>query len=384
MKTFIKNFVNSYEIIFHVFNSLTFLITSSLNKIKGDKKKYPKVIQLPITYKCNSRCVMCNIWQMDYSNEASFEEFKIFIGDDIFKKVKAVGINGGEPTLVPKLTNYTKEILKLPKIKSLNLISNGYNSRLLLRLIEEIHKECSKNRVSFHVSISLDGFRNIHNIVRGLPNAFAKTSFTIDEIIKNKHKYCNSYDIGCTIVKQNIHNLVELYTFAKIKNYEIKYRLGIENKRIESDKLRDQFSVVHSPHRQSAKEFFHFQMSQAKTFSDKFKYFSIFYWLNSAKPKRLLGCIWKDEGITLDSRGELYYCAVASNSIGNLGKSMGEKIFFDDVNINYRKGLISDFCDGCIHDYSGKPELQNLIIFFKYIIQQHLSMKIYQIKARRM
>ena len=247
MKTFIKNFVNSYEIIFHVFNSLTFLITSSLNKIKGDKKKYPKVIQLPITYKCNSRCVMCNIWQMDYSNEASFEEFKIFIGDDIFKKVKAVGINGGEPTLVPKLTNYTKEILKLPKIKSLNLISNGFNSRPLLKLIEEIYKSCSKNRVNFHVSISLDGFGDIHNIVRGMPNAFVKTTFTIDEIIKNQHKYCNSYDIGCTIVKQNIHNLIELDTFARINNYKIKYRLGIENKRIESDKLRNQYSVIYSP-----------------------------------------------------------------------------------------------------------------------------------------
>ena len=125
-------------------------------------------------------------------------------------------------------------------------------------------------------------------------------------------------------------------------------------------------------------------MYQCKILSEKFKYFSIFYWLNSEKPKRLLGCTWKDEGVTLDSRGILYYCAVASDSIGSLRKSIGKKIFFDDNNIEYRKSLVRDFCDGCIHDYNGKPELRNLIIFFKYFIQQRLSMKIYQIKAKLM
>jgi len=59
------------------------------------KKKYPKVIQLPITYKCNSRCVMCNIWKMNKKNELSSEEFAKILKDEIFQKVEFVGINGG-------------------------------------------------------------------------------------------------------------------------------------------------------------------------------------------------------------------------------------------------------------------------------------------------
>lgn len=376
--------IKKNEKLFLVAKALNFLRTSSFSKIDGSKKKYPKVIQLPITYNCNSKCVMCNIWQMDHSGEATVEEFSEFMQDDIFKEVEAVGINGGEPSLVPNLYEYADEILKLPSLKSLNIISHGFSPKPLFKQVEKIYASCQKKGVNFHIAISLDGVEDVHNTVRGIDYAFEKTTGTIDEIINNQAKYCDSYEIGCTIVRQNIDYLVQLDTYAKSKNYNIKYRLGIDNKRIESDKLRDQYSVIYSPLRQSAKEFFHYQMSQKKDLANRFKYYSIFTWLNSKSPKRMLGCAWKDEGVTLDSRGELYYCAVASNSIGSLRKDRGEKIFFDDLNIEYRKSIVKNSCDGCIHDYSGQPELKNVWKFLTDTFKDRFSMKIYELKARFM
>ncbi|MBD3789208.1 MAG: radical SAM protein [Campylobacterales bacterium] len=384
MKQQLIQLIKKNKKLFLLAKALRFLQTSSFPPIDGSKKKYPKVIQLPITYNCNARCVMCNIWQMDHSGEATVEEFAKFMNDDIFKEVEAVGINGGEPSLIPNLPEYAREILSLPKIKSLNIISHGFSQRPLLKSLEAIYKMCCEKGVSFHVAISLDGVGEVHNTVRGKPNVFEKTTSTIDEIIKNQSKYCDSYDIGCTIVKQNIDYLVELDTYAKSKKYNIKYRLGIDNKRIESDKLRDQYSVIYSPLRQSAKEFFHYQMSQAKDLANRFKYYAIFSWLNSKNPKRMLGCAWKDEGITLDSRGELYYCAVASDSIGSLRKEKGEKIFFDDKNIEYRKSIIKNSCDGCIHDYNGQPEFKNVLKFLSDIFKDRFAMKLYQLKLRFM
>lgn len=98
----------------------------------------------------------------------------------------------------------------------------------------------------------------------------------------------------------------------------------------------------------------------------------------------MLGCAWKDEGVTLDARGELYYCAVASDSIGSLRKNTGEKIFFDDKNINYRKSIIKNSCDGCIHDYSGQPYIRDVLKFLSDTIKDRLSMKIYELKVRFM
>lgn len=381
MKKFIKKIITNNRILLPLANAFFLLKYSTLLRIDGSTKKYPKVLQLPITYKCNSHCVMCNIWQMNHENEMTVEEFSKFMQDPIFKEVESVGINGGEPSLVWNLPEYAKVILNLPKLKGLNTISNGFSQNLLLKELEIIYKDCRTKGVKFHVSLSLDGVGKIHDTVRGTANAFEKTTSTIDEIYNNQNNYCDSCDIGCTIVNQNVEYLIELDAYAKKKNYNIKYRLGIDNKRLSNDSIKNQYSVINSPLKQSAKEFFHYQFYRAKSMGDRFKYFSIFFWLNSSQPKRLLGCIWRDEGITMDSRGELYYCAVASNSIGSLRNGQGEEIFFDNQNIDYRKRIINHCCDGCIHDYSGKPQLKDLLFFFQEVITQRYSMKIYRIKS---
>lgn len=367
---------------FIILKAIRLLQTSSLSKIDGTKKKYPKVIQLPLTYNCDSKCVMCNIWQMDHSGEATVEEFTSFMRDDLFKKVESVGINGGEVSLIPNLTEYALEILKLPSIKHLNIISNGFRTDVLLSSVRDIYKVCQSRGVSFHLAISLDGVGAIHDEVRGVRNAFKKTSLTIDEIIKNQHLYCDSYDLGCTVINQNIDHLIALDTYAKEKNYNIKFRLGIENLRIQSDKLVEQFSVIYSSDVQSAMEFFHYKYNEAKLtdLPNKFKYYSIFFWLAFPPSRRLLGCAWRDEGVTLDARGELYYCAVKSKRLGGLREGSGEDIFFNSDNINYRRSLIKNNCDSCIHDYNGQLVVRDLLVFYKALCVDRLAMKIYKFK----
>lgn len=385
-----KNRIKSYLKGKNIYVLLYFLRNVTFFRISGGKKKYPKVIQLPLTYACNAKCIMCNIWKMDYSNEVDLEEFSIFLKDPLFKEVTAVGINGGEPSLIRGLPKFAEEICKLPKLTSLNIITHGFNNRLILKYIKEIYEICQKYEKSFHVSISLDGYKEIHDSVRG-KNVFNKTFDTILEIKNNQSSYCDSFDLGCTVVKQNVDYLVELDCFLKTHelDHKIKYRLGIDNKRIESDQLRDQYSVIfekldhgYSSVRQSAKEFFFGRISKSKLINDKFKYFALFNWLNASNPKRLLGCHWKDEGVTMDARGKLYYCAVESDEIGDLRSSeSGEASFFSDININYRQSIVKDKCDECIHDYDGDIHWTSSYVFLKEMFIRRFSMQVYRFKV---
>jgi len=363
-----------------VLSSVLLVKNFTLTCQTGRSRRKPKVIQLPITYKCNSRCVMCNVWKMDYSNEASVGEFSKFLSDPLFDQVASVGINGGEPSLIRSLPDYASEILKLPSIKSLNIISHGFNKKLLLKSIEDIYASCRAKGVRFHVSISLDGYGETHDRVRGIKGAFSRTMGTIDEIVANRSKYCDSFDLGCTVVNQNIDHLTTLDNYVRERELKIKYRLGIDNKRIESDQVRDQYSVIYSPNVQSASEFFHWQYSSAKNLGDKFKYFSLFFWLTASKRKRLLGCMWKEDGVTLDSRGNLYYCAVASKAIGSLRSGNGQEIFFSDANIQYRQELIRENCSSCIHDYGGKAQLVDVVYFIHQHVKRALAMRWYRMR----
>ena len=79
--------------------------------------------------------------------------------------------------------------------------------------------------------------------------------------------YCDTFDVACTVVKGNVHELVELEAFAELHELPIKYRLGISNKRIGSDRLLDQFSVVSDEqYKFSAVEFFPGKLSKRRRF----------------------------------------------------------------------------------------------------------------------
>lgn len=367
--------------LFKFLRDVKYVVTSKWSPQTGMSKRYPKVVQLPMTYLCNSRCVMCNIWKMDYSNEFDLGEFRKFLSDPIYKKVKALGINGGEPSLVKNLPEYAKVMLELPSLKYLNIISHGFNHKPLFPALKEIYATCKEKGVKFHVSISLDGYGEIHDIVRG-KKVFQKVDYTIKEIIENQHLYCDSYDLGCTVIRHNVDFMIELDEYAKLNDFNIKYRVGIENKRIESNKLLKEFSVLMDSTLQSSAEFFHSRYFEANRLIDKFKYYALFYFLTAEKRKRLLGCDWKEDGVTMDSRGDFYYCAVESDKIGSLREEKGEDIFFKKDNLKYRSSILKDKCNDCIHDYNGKPEFKNLMVFFKEVLHQQFYWLSYYFKTR--
>ncbi len=375
----IKKIISNYPRLYNILWFVNTILKSNWKKVRGDKKKYPKVIQLPITDNCNAKCVMCNVWKMDSSNEMSKDELDLYLEDEIFKNILSVGINGGEPSLVTNLPEYAREILKLPKIKSLNIISHGFSTKLLLRQVTDIYSQCKDESVSFHISISLDGVGEIHNKVRGMNGVFDKTLQTIMEIKDNQYKYCDSFDVGCTVVRQNVEYLMELDTFAKIYDINIMYRLGIENTRIDNHDVVNNFFITDTGV-QAAKEFFYYLFLSSKKMSDKFTYFSIFYYIDNGFKGRLKGCSWQEDGITLDSRGRIYYCAVESREIGNLKTDKGVDKFFSQDNIAYRKNIIKNKCDSCIH-YTDRPELLKFVVFLKYIVMNKIHFRLYKLKS---
>ena len=213
---------------------------------------------------------------------------------------------------------------------------------------------------------------------------FDIVSKNILEINSNMEKYCDSFDVGCTVVRQNVYDLPALYEFSKCNKIPIKYRLGIENKRIESDQLTDQYKMDQDEEKLVAAEFFHFLMGEARNLFDKFKYFSIWAHLTGYSKKRLLGCHWQENGLTMDSRGDVYYCAVASDKIGSVrGEKVGtgKQQFFDAKNLAYRAEILKNDCDTCIHDYWGTPTYKNVFTFFKYFLSENLYWINYRFKS---
>ena len=382
MKTLIKNLLQQSKLGSKALQLIQLSRLVEFSIVQNNQVKSPTSVQLPITNRCNSRCEMCDVWQMDTSGEMDANEFEKILTDPLFSQITSVGINGGEPTLVNNVDQYAQVLCSLPKLRNLSIISHGFNTERALRSIAQIKKICEQADVKFHVSISLDGVGEVHNKVRNVPDVFQKTMATILSIKRDKSLYCDTFDVACTVVKSNIHELAELEAFAELHDLPIKYRLGISNKRIGSDRLVDQFSVISDGQfKYSAIEFFHWQTIKAKSLTEKFKYYAIYDWLRSPKPSRLLGCIWKDQGITLGPRGDLYYCAVESKCLGSLRDASGSELYQNPINLKHRSDIIANSCDHCIHDYGGPITFKSYIKFIKFLIKNRFSIKLYKFKS---
>ena len=371
----VKKYIKSKKI--HSIIILFKMLKQSKWVNKYNMQKYPEVLQFPITNKCNSKCIMCNVTSNLLKDEMTIKEFEKAINDPIFKNLKAIGINGGEPFLCNNLIPFVEIMVKKDSLKSINIISNGFMTDIILEKIKRIYCLCKLYNIFFHVSFSLDGYGDTHNRVRGIPNAFDKTIKTIDIVKNNMHLYCDNYDVGCTVVKENVYNLVELDNYVKKSGINIKYRLGIDNMRLHNHVQHKNFSVLDDIEtRQAAKEFFFSLVLNSKNLLDQYKYWAIFSYLNGDMHRKL-GCDWRDNGITMDGEGNIYYCAVESSCLGNIKNCSGEQLFFCKDNIKKKQYIMSEKCDKCIHDYCGKSYILDVFEFIKFKLNQRRRIKQY-------
>ena len=97
------------------------------------KIKMPNDLVLAITYNCNSKCRMCNIWKMEQMPLLDLIEY-----EKLPVNIKEVNITGGEPFLSPNLIEIIKILIsKNPKVRII-ISTNGFATELIKTKIAEI------------------------------------------------------------------------------------------------------------------------------------------------------------------------------------------------------------------------------------------------------
>jgi len=176
---------------------------------KTEKIKMPIDAVAAVTYRCNSRCIMCNIWQI--------KDFPEMPADAYLKlpsSLRDVNISGGEPFLRHDLVQIVKNVrTACPKAK-INISTNGF----LVDTIKRVLPEIKKIEPNIAVSVSVDGVGPMHEKVRRVPNAWAKVVETIwfcRAMLKIKH-----VKLAFTLNSENFSHLSLAHEWSK--------RLGAE------------------------------------------------------------------------------------------------------------------------------------------------------------
>lgn len=332
----------------------------------------PRVIQLPITNKCNSHCITCNIWKNKVKKNIDSKILGKILRNSFFNKVHTIGINGGEPSLY----NNTRELIRavcIPSLKNIHIISNGVIDKKLLPFLILFREECLKRNIKLHVSISVDGINDLHDEIRGFSGAFNKTISTIEKINADVEKYCDDFYIGCTVSQKNVFRLSEIDSFFLNKNIPVSFHIAVPNKRLDNF-IDNNFSILNNDYcRLMGIEFFYFKFKYSNSFREKIKYFIDYYYLKNNGKKRLAGCSYLKSDITIDQNLDLYLCATASDKIGNLKENtiseINNKRLLDKESIKVKK-----HCNECIH-YVVYPSFKGFILFINECLRSSIWIK---------
>lgn len=309
----------------------------------------PKEMIINLTYWCNSRCVMCNIWKMKPKNELSFDEWENALKDPIFSNIEALTISGGEATMHPKFLELIELFINsMPRLYSLGLITNGFMTDFIVGRVEKLAQVCQDRGIHLSLSVSVDGAGKMHEDIRRIPDAFKKSTATLLAFKKMQEKFKNiSVGSGSLIVKQNLFDLEKTEEWFKNNNIPLNFQIvGFHDTFVRNlDTQKD----VDFETKQKNKLF---EVLEKLSNMGSIRNLRSYYWRDllhmyrDGKP-RSTPCPFLKDQFVIDSFGDVYYC-LSERPIGNFrGGERISDIYYDKDNLQFRKNMPKTSCPGC-------------------------------------
>jgi MoaA/NifB/PqqE/SkfB family radical SAM enzyme len=268
----------------------------------------PRFINFITTYRCNSACNSCNIWDRyrqdkeKIREEVTFSDIKNFFlhNKRYFSRLLSIGLTGGEFTLrsdALEIVNFFHEHFPFAK---LGFQTNGLDPEGTKKLLSQI----LRIDADFNIAVSLDGPGEVHDRVRGIRGAFEKSIQTIRYAKELGIKRITS---GMTITNENFHYILDVEEICEELETEFSCFLAERG---------DYFN--------NETRIFPLNDSQKKVVSNSLRHFQYDYYMDNlklqleGKRKICLPCYSGYTSLVIDPYGNIKPCILKDNSFGNI------------------------------------------------------------------
>ncbi|TAN32501.1 radical SAM protein [Patescibacteria group bacterium] len=163
---------------------------------------------LAVTYNCNARCVMCDIWKIKNFSELAPEQFL-----KLPASLRDVNISGGEPFLRRDLPQIIHNVKKACPAARLVISTNGFATGLILAQMRKIFEI----KPNIGIAISIDGIGEKHDEMRGIRGGFNMAMKTLEGL---KRMGMKNLRLGFTVTERNINELGRVYNLARKEGVE--------------------------------------------------------------------------------------------------------------------------------------------------------------------
>lgn len=273
----------------------------------------PKEICIILTYRCNAKCNMCDVWR-----HPTKPQEEITAGDiaKLPSGLRFVNVTGGEPFIRQDIAEIIKVVRR--KTKRIVISTNGFFTDRIVEL-------CRKYP-DLGIRISIEGLQKANDTIRGIPDGFDRGLRTLFTLRKMGIK-----DIGfaMTVQDANCRDLLPLYELSNALGYEFAtatlhnshYFHKLDNQIADKNMVCNEFSKLTEKLLKSR--------SIKKWFRAYFNYGLMNYIYGG---KRFLKCEMGSESCFLDPWGDILPCNGMDEkmSMGNIKEQNFDEIWNSD------------------------------------------------------
>lgn len=315
---------------------------------KNFKVISPTVLHVNATLRCNTKCQMCNIWELKATDALEIEQLDRIFADPVYQRVEYIILAGGEPTLRNDLPEMVEIMHKhMPKLKKLMIASNVINRASVQKQYPKIARYCAKHKIRLTLGVSLDGIGEMHDRVRGVPGAFEKVMENVKFMQELQQEVPFGMSIDPTIFSMNVQEMQKLKALAEELNLPITFQFAAMADGYYNNSALENVINVDEAGKRSIVDFLKKQIAQSSLFDALSYYYAEVIEQAEGATQRNLPCPFADQGLVLNPDGTLQYCH-NSQPIGSALKNSSRDLYYSEKNLEYRREQIQGkTCASC-------------------------------------
>lgn len=277
----------------------------------------PIDVVLAVTYRCNARCIMCNIWKHPSENDLTPDEYRF-----LPSSLRYVNLSGGEPFLRDDLNEIVAVVKERAPRCQIVISSNGF----LPDKIETAMAGILKIDPGIGIAISIDGMGETHDNVRGIPGGFDRCMDTVNRL---KKLGMTNIRLAFTVVEENVDDLSLVYELTQ--KMGVQFTMAVAQNSSHYFRTEEDHSVRAERFRASIGPIIASLLRSGNPKNWLRAFFTHGLYRYSAGAGRPFVCGAGHDFFFCAPNGDIYPCNILENVLGNVREKSFEEVWESDV-----------------------------------------------------
>lgn len=318
----------------------------------------PSMVTFIVTWRCNLRCFMCDVWKKTDHDDMTPEEAGAIFKQ--FPKLDTLRLTGGEPFLRRDFSQLVGTILENVEPTVIHITTAG----VMYERITEFAKTFGSKKL--HLKVSIDAVGDRHDEIRGYRGLYNKSLRTLRTLAELREQYGFYLGVNQTISDRNWDHIVPLREAMAELNIPVHYAIATDHYTLyrmntsKENETPDMRSVSMSDFTPEQLAYIFDQLDRRDAIHDVPEWIVQRYYLHGLKNRLLKGiespkpsCIELFDHMRLMPNGDVMTCVYYPNVVGNLRRQTLRDVWFGKEIEPQRKVVKS--CVGCWAGCEVKP-----------------------------